>query len=120
QPDNGPARTAFGRWHTAKDDVDAAREQWLLAAQLNDVEALVFLGDSYPEGEVPGEVVSALRSELDRSASEVQRHLIGILYYRFKFQRASPHTILLPGEWQQAVPGDYARAQDALERWTEP
>lgn len=119
QPDFGPARTALGRWYAARGDLDAAREQWLRAAQLDEVEALVLLGDSYPPGEVPPEVADALRSELREAASQVQFHLTGILYYRLKFFRASPIQILLPGEWQEAVPGRYDRAQQALARWTE-
>jgi hypothetical protein len=63
-------------------------------------------------------VTSKLRAELDRAKSEVQFHLIGILYYRFKFFRASPFVIMLPGEWEDAVPARYARAQEALDRWT--
>ncbi|MEX1253273.1 MAG: O-antigen ligase family protein [Dehalococcoidia bacterium] len=118
QPDNGPARTALGRLYAEQDQTEQARDQWLRAAQLGETDALVLLGDSYPEGEVPHAVVSSLRSDLDRAGSEVQFHLVGILYYRFKFFRASPITILLPGPWQEAVPARYARAQDALERWT--
>ena len=82
------------------------------------MEALVLLGDSYPAGQVPDEVVDALRSELRGAASQVQFHLTGILYYRFKFFRASPITMLLPGEWQDAVPARYAEANAALARWT--
>jgi hypothetical protein len=44
--------------------------------------------------------------------------MVGILYYRFKFYRASPITIILPGPWQEAVPARYARAREALDRWT--
>ncbi len=117
QPDLGPARTALGRWYQANGLVDKAREQWLQAGQLNDFEGLILLGDTYPEGQVPSQIVERLRSELDRAASEVQLHITGILYYRFRFYRASPITIILPGEWQNAVPARYARAQDALTRW---
>jgi hypothetical protein len=81
------------------------------------VEALVLLGDSYPAGQIPSEVVDRLRSELRGATSQVQFHLTGILYYRFKFFRGSPITILLPGDWQQAIPARYSEAQDALRRW---
>jgi tetratricopeptide (TPR) repeat protein len=118
QPDHGGARTALGRWHAARGELEEAREQWLRASQLDQVEALVLLGDSYPVDGVPAEVVDALRSELRLATSQVQFHLTGILYYRFKFFRGSPHAILLPGDWQRAVPGRYARAEMALERWT--
>ena len=118
QPDNGPARTALGSWFAAQENLDQAREQWLRAAQLDQTEALVLLGDSFPAGEVPHEVVDTLRSELRGAASQVQFHLTGILYYRFKFFRASPITMLLPGEWQDAVPARYAEAEAALARLT--
>ena len=121
QPDFGPARTALGRWYETEGDTAEARVQWLRAGQLNQLDALVELGESYPLGVIPSEVVEATRSELRRSQG--QRDLIGVLYYRFKFFRASPVAILppdelLPDEWQQAVPGRIARAQEALERWT--
>jgi tetratricopeptide (TPR) repeat protein/O-antigen ligase len=117
QPDNGRARTALGRWYNAQGLIDEARDQWLLGAQLDEVDSLVLLGDSYSADQVPDEVVDELRGQLRQQTSQVQFHLVGILYYRFKFFRASPHVIILPGEWQQAVPGRYARARDALERW---
>ena len=52
-------------------------------------------------------------------ASQVQFHLTGILYYRFKFFRGSPVALLVPGEWQDAVPGRFSRATAALARWEE-
>ena len=116
-PDFGAGRTALGRWYAALGDIDRARLEWLRAGQLDEVDALVLLGDSYEPGQVPGEVVDALQDELRNAASQVQFHLTGILYYRFKFFRSSPFVILLPGEWGDAVPGRYARATAALERW---
>ncbi|MCH7697385.1 MAG: O-antigen ligase family protein [Chloroflexi bacterium] len=119
-PDFGAARTALGRWYAALGDLDRSRLEWLRAGQLKEVEALVLLGDSYEPGRVPGEVVDALQDELRTAASQVQLHLTGIRYYRFKFFRGSPFVILLPGDWRDAVPGRYARATDALERWQRP
>ncbi len=116
-PDFGAARTALGRWYAALGDLDRARLEWLRAGQLKEVEALVLLGDSYEPGRVPGEVVDALQDDLRSAASQVQFHLTGILYYRFKFFRGSPFVILLPGDWRDAVPGRFARATAALERW---
>jgi hypothetical protein len=75
------------------------------------------LGDSYPPDDVPHEVVNALRSRLDKATSEIQLPLTTILYYRRSFYRGAPIDILLPGDWQGAMPGRYARAQEALERW---
>jgi len=116
-PDFGAGRTALGRWYAALGDLDRARLEWLRAGQLGEVEALVLLGDSDPPGQVPPEVADTLRAELRTVASQVQFHLTGILYYRFKFFRASPYVILLPGDWRDAVPGRYTRATDALARW---
>ena len=119
QPDFGMARTALGRWYAAQGDLAQARDQWLQGGQLGEVEALVLLGDSYTPGAVPPEVVEALRAELRSVASQVQFHLTGILYYRFKFFRGSPVALLVPGEWQDAVPGRFSRATAALARWEE-
>ncbi|MGB2695920.1 MAG: tetratricopeptide repeat protein [Dehalococcoidia bacterium] len=115
KPDLGLARTALGRWYAAQGNTDTAREEWLRAGQLGETDALVLLGDSYPPGQAPSEVVRSLRGRLH--GKYVDRDLVGILYYRFKFQRRSPGTIFLPGEWRRAVPGPIARAQDALDRW---
>jgi hypothetical protein len=116
-PDFGAARTALGRWYAALGDIERARLEWLRAGQLGEVEALLLLGDSYTSGQVPDEVAAALRAELRSASSQVQFHLTGILYYRFKFFRASPFVILLPGDWRDAVPGRYARAVETLARW---
>jgi hypothetical protein len=69
---------------------------------------------------VPAQVVDQLRAKMTRGASQVQFHSIGLLYYRLKFFRGQPVQMLLPGDWQQAVPARYAAAQAALERWTNP
>ena len=116
-PDFGAGRTALGRWYAALGDLERARLEWLRAGQLGEVDALMLLGDSYSSGQVPDEVAGALRDELRSVASQVQFHLTGILYYRFKFFRASPLVILLPGDWRDAVPGRYTRATETLARW---
>ncbi len=116
-PDYGAGRTALGRWYAALGDLERARLEWLRAGQLDEVEALMLLGDSYSSGQVPDEVAGALRAELRSVSSQVQFHLTGILYYRFKFFRASPFVILLPGDWRDAVPGRYTRATETLVRW---
>ncbi len=117
EPDNGPARTALGNWYKEQGDVEAARREWLLASQLEDPDGALQLGNSYPPGEVPEEVIRKLGDLLYLAGSAVQHDLIDILYYRMKFGRGSPVTILIPGDWQQAVPGQYQRMQDALVRW---
>ncbi len=117
QPDFGRARTALGVLYAVQDDLDRARKEWTLAGQLDDAGALVLLGDSYPPGQVPPEVVDRLQKLAPLTAGGARFYLIGILYYRMKFARESPPTILLPGDWQDAVPGEYDRIQQALERW---
>lgn len=117
EPDNGAARTALGKWYAAQGDIQEARRQWLLAGQLEDAEGLLLLGDSYPPGQVPKEVIRRAGEQLGSLGSAAQFDLISFLYYRMKFGRASPVVMLLPGDWQQAVPGQYFRMQEALARW---
>jgi O-antigen ligase/Flp pilus assembly protein TadD len=118
QPDFGPALTALGLWYKTQGDIGGARKHWVRAGQLNETEALVMLGDTYPANAVPQEVIDALRSRTDKATSEVQLPLTTILYYRRSFYRGSPIDILLPGDWQTAMPGRFARALDALQRWS--
>jgi hypothetical protein len=107
----------LGNWYEERGDVEAARREWLLAGQLEDPEGVLQLGNSYPPGEVPEEVIRKLGELLYLAGSAVQHDLIGILYYRMKFSRGSPVIILIPGDWEQAVPGQYQRMQQALFRW---
>lgn len=117
QPDHGPARTALGRWYAARGDLERAREEWLRGSQLDDPQALLLLGDSYPPGQVPDEVVQRLESLLSGSATGPRQHLEGILYYRSRFARGSPLTMLVPGGWQRAVPTAVLEMEEALARW---
>jgi len=117
QPDFGRARTALGKWYAAQGDLDRARKEWTLAGQLDDAGALVLLGDSYPPGQVPPEIIDRLQKLAPLTAGGARFYLIGILYYRMKFARESPSTILMPGDWQDALPGEYEMIQQALQRW---
>ncbi len=117
QPDNGPARTVLGMWYAAQGEIDKAREQWLLASQLDEPEAVILLGDSYPPGQVPANVMERLGQLLPAAGSAVQLDIVSILYYRAKFARGTPITLLIPGGWQEAVPARYAAVEDALRRW---
>jgi len=122
RPDDGAARRALGEWYFAAGDVERARREWLLGAQLDDPRAAMLLGDSYAPAAVPSEVVRRAEDILSFSgtnlaAGGVQRYLLGILYYRMKFWRESPTVILVPGEWQEALGGPYAALSEALSRW---
>lgn len=121
-PDDGAVRRALGEWYSAAGDLERARREWLLGAQLDDPRAAMLLGDSYAPGPVPSEVVRRGEEILSFSGSNlavggVQRYLLGILYYRMKFRRESPTVILVPGEWQEALGGPYGALSEGLGRW---
>lgn len=117
QPDNGSARTELGKWYATRGDPESARSEWLLATQLDDAEGALLLGESYPLGEVPDEVIQKLEELMPSEAAMAGIDYVEILYYRMKFARASPVTILIPGEWQQAVSSRLVTMEDALRRW---
>lgn len=117
QPDLARARTVMGEWYAAQGDVTRARAEWTTGGQLGEAESLLLLGESYPPGQVPPEVVKRLRELAPAVAEGPRDYLIGYLYYRMRFSRESSPIILLPGEWQDAIPGLYDRIQQALERW---
>lgn len=117
QPDFGPARTELGRWYQAQGDVEAARHQWVVGAQLEELESAVLLGNSYPAGQVPSQVRDRLEELLKTRGSSIQNDIVSVLYYRMRYGRLSPVLALIPGDWSTAVPRPYADAQAALARW---
>jgi tetratricopeptide (TPR) repeat protein/O-antigen ligase len=121
-PDDGAVRRALGEWYFQAGDLERARHEWLLGAQLDDPRAAMLLGDSYAPGAVPEEVVRRSEEILsfagtNLAVGDVQSYLLGILYYRMKFHRESPTVILVPGDWQEALGGPYAALSEALGRW---
>jgi O-antigen ligase len=120
EPDLGPARTTLGKWYAAQGDIDRARKEWTLAAQLAEPEALVLLGDSFPPGQIPSDVVKRLAQLAPTKAGGTRYYPIGYVYYRMKFGRESSPIILMPGEWENALPGEYEMIQEALQRWRTP
>jgi hypothetical protein len=80
----------------------------------------VLLGDTYPPGQVPKEVVERLEAVEFQVAGGVRAYTIAFVYYRMKFGRESPPIVFLPDDWQQAVPGEYDLVVDALRRWHSP
>jgi tetratricopeptide (TPR) repeat protein len=121
-PDDGAVRRALGEWYFKAGDLERARHEWLLGAQLDDPRAAMLLGDSYAPEPVPEEVVRRAEEILSFAGTNlavggVQRYLLGILYYRMKFHRESPTVILVPGDWQEALGGPYAALSEALGRW---
>jgi thioredoxin-like negative regulator of GroEL len=121
-PDNGAVRRALGEWYFRAGDIERARHEWLLGAQLDDPRAAMRLGDSYAPASVPQEAVRRAQRIVrsgngDLMMGRVQLYLLGILYYRMEFRRESPIIILVPGEWQEALGGPYAALSEALGRW---
>jgi O-antigen ligase/Flp pilus assembly protein TadD len=121
-PDNGAVRRALGEWYFRAGDIERARHEWLLGAQLDDPRAAMRLGDSYAPASVPQEAVRRAQRIVrsgngDLMMGRVQFYLLGILYYRMEFRRESPIIILVPGEWQEALGGPYAALSEALGRW---
>ena len=118
QPDLGHAHTVMGEWYAAQGDVTRAREEWTTGGQLDEAESLLLLGESYPAGQVPTEVVERLSRLAPSVGGGARSYAIGWVYYRMKFARQEPAgNVLLPGDWQNAVPSLYDRIQQALERW---
>lgn len=117
QPDFGVARTALGRWYQTQGDTESARHQWVVGAQLDELESAWLLGDSYPAGQVPSQVRDRLEQLLKTRGSSIQNDIVSVLYYRLRYGRLSPVLALIPGDWSSAVPRPYAEAQAALARW---
>lgn len=117
QPDYGPARTELGRWYDIEGNLDAARHQWSVGAELDEAESARLLGDSYPAGDVPSEVRDRLRDLATVQGSSVRNDIVSILYFRMRYWRLSPVFPLIPGTWLDAVPRPYAAWLEALDRW---
>jgi len=117
KPDYGPVRTVKGKWHQAKGDLAAARHEWLLASQVGDPEGALLLGESFPNGQVPLAVIGRLEDLLPRVNAGGTNLIIDVLWYRMKFLRESPIIVLVPGDWQNAVPAEGEAIQSALHRW---
>ncbi|HLF77042.1 MAG TPA: O-antigen ligase family protein [Dehalococcoidia bacterium] len=125
-PDNPFALTARGVVLGARGDLRGARHELERASFLRDPydpEAALLLAYTYeppPPGntvprnlslpigraEMPGPVLDRLRTAYAHAAPMVfengrQRYALGILYYRVRFLRESPTSILIPGEWLQ-------------------
>jgi len=118
-PDNAYARTALALAIGFGADIAEARHQLMLATDLGDPDAALVLYYTYaypPEflrdnlrltaaGQAaPKEVSKRLRAALPQSAgfvydNGIQDYLLGILYYRPRYFRESPASIIIPGDW---------------------
>jgi hypothetical protein len=70
--------------------------------------------------ELPGPVLDRLRTAFEHAAPMVfengrQRYVLGILYYRVRFLRESPTSILIPGEWLEMSSPRALLIEEALE-----
>jgi hypothetical protein len=67
---------------------------------------------------VPAEIVDRLVRLAPSTGGGARSYAIGWVYFRMKFDRQEPAgNVLLPGDWQNAVPSLYDRIQQALEQW---
>lgn len=121
-PDNPFARTALGISKGQQGDLKGARRELMQAAQLKDADAALLLAYTFAppaevsnpimanlslpssQSEVPASVIKLNRELQQRAAGMVfdnggQNYLLGILYYRVRFQRQSPASLLIPDEW---------------------
>jgi O-antigen ligase/Flp pilus assembly protein TadD len=117
--DNAYARTALGVVLARRGDLQAARKELLLGTYLGDPDAALLLYYTYrrpatlavPAIALPSAGEPAPAEVRERAAAAfptsspmafsggVQNYLQGILYYRIRFHRESPTTVLVPGEW---------------------
>ncbi|HEY7268559.1 MAG TPA: O-antigen ligase family protein, partial [Dehalococcoidia bacterium] len=118
-PDNAYARTALAIALAPGGDLDAVRRQLMLAADLGDPDGALLLYYTYAQPptdiarntqlptsatQPPKQVIDRLQKALPASApfvydSGIQDYLLGILYYRPRYFRESPTSILIPGDW---------------------
>lgn len=122
QPDKAEAHGLLGDWYAQQGRLNAAREAWFIAGYLGDSESLRKLGETYGEAPVPLAVAGRQRRVLSSSSQLVvldgiQFYWIGIQYYRSAYLRASPHTLLIPGEWQEVQPRAILEAARMLTTW---
>jgi O-antigen ligase/tetratricopeptide (TPR) repeat protein len=118
--DNAFVRTARGIILNGQGDIARVRHELLLGAHLGDPDAALLLFHTYagaPESLLgqnlrllsdaaapPDVVVEKLREALPSAAPltfehGLQHYLLGILYYRVRFQRESPPSLLIPDDW---------------------
>ncbi len=118
QPDLAAAHTVMGEWYDAQGDVSFARAEWTTGGQLGDAESLLLLGQSYPAGQVPSQVVDRLTALASTAGGSARSYAIGWVYFRMKYDRQDPAGYVLPpGDWQNAVPVLYSQIQQALQQW---
>jgi hypothetical protein len=122
-PDNPFVRTAAGVTLMPEGDIERIRHELMLGSYLGDPDAALFLSYTYAPGSIrrsnnvvanlgipntpdaiPDAVVDRLEATLTTAAPMfldhgVQRYRLGILYYRVRFLRESPASIIVPGEW---------------------
>jgi O-antigen ligase/Flp pilus assembly protein TadD len=122
-PDNPFIRTSLGVALIGSGDLGRVRHELAIASHLGDPDATLLLTYTYepPEvstpvlsrlvslaqpGPLPAPVLERLRVALPASSpmvfdNGIQYYPLGALYYRVRFLRESPTSILVPGEWLQ-------------------
>jgi O-antigen ligase/tetratricopeptide (TPR) repeat protein len=113
--DSLDAHAALGDWYAATGDQARARREWLKALHLGDVRAGDALGQSYPAGEVPDEVIERQRRLVE--GASITRFYTVFQTARFTFLRQEPSPIISLGDWLNALPNDFERWRANVERW---
>ncbi|MGE0056830.1 MAG: O-antigen ligase family protein [Dehalococcoidia bacterium] len=120
-PDNPFIRTSLGIALAGSGDLDRVRHELAIASHLGDPDATLLLTYTYEPpsldtpvisrikalakpGSLPDPVLDRLRVALPASSpmvfdNGIQYYPLGALYYRVRFLRESPTSILVPGEW---------------------
>jgi hypothetical protein len=119
-------------------DLGRVRHELAIASHLGDPDATLLLTYTYEPPRVSTPVISRIKAlanpgplpqpVLDRlhialPASSpvvfdngIQYYLLGALYYRVRFLRESPTSILVPGEWLQFASPRSSLIAEALEK----
>lgn len=137
-PDNPFIRTSLGVALIGTGDIDRVRRELVRASHLGDPDATLLLTYTYEppsssspiisrmEGvaepaSLPKPVLERLRVALPASApmvfdNGIQRYTLGVLYYRVRFLRESPTSIMVPGDWLNFASPRTLLIADALEK----
>jgi hypothetical protein len=137
-PDNPFIRTSLGVALSGSGDLDRMRHELMIASHLGDPDATLLLTYTYEPpststpvvsrvkalaqpGPLPGPVLERLRVALPASSPVVfdggiQHYTLGFLYFRVRFLRESPTSILVPGEWLGFASPRTSLIAEALEK----
>jgi tetratricopeptide (TPR) repeat protein len=137
-PDNPFIRTSLAIALIGSGDLDRVRHELAVASHLADPDATLLLTYTYEPpgirtpvisrlealakpGPLPSPVLDRLSAALPASSpmvfdNGIQYYPLGALYYRVRFLRESPTSIMVPGEWLGFASPRSSLIADALEK----